>query len=880
MIFRILILVSLNFGANYLDSNTASNYLGLNIPDTLILVGIMVDFPKESPDNPKTSGNGEFLNLESSEYNHFYDSKDPRCDGFLVDRPPHDSLYFHKQLEAVGNYYLSVSDNQLPFSANIITNSNGEKYYTVANTMEYYAKSDKLLAQFFTEALELAALDIENSKLKIDSALFVVFHAGLSQDFSYPSFDPTIYDLKSAYVDEQMMEGVDPAVVSSYPITNGIILPETQNIIYFDVSEDIFGNPDYGTDSFCDIQIGLTGIFSFLVGYHLGLPELFNLETGDAGIGRFGLMDHGSNNGRGVIPAPPSPWTRSLPFKNWSIIETINPQESDSSIYIFPLDSLNRVIRVNISDNEYFLVENRNNWVDYKVDIDSLRRENQIGENIGYWFDAVTENFTENQIEIDPSTGVITKFDHYDYGLPGSGILIWHIVDPQLDLFPAKAINDKLFKHVQLKEADGSQDIGETNFAFFSSDDPTLGTRWDYWFLNNEGFKFSNPDLDDEVILDYYSSPNSRSVENSDSFLSIQIQSMISDTMKIKINFNERIEIINFDSANLNYLGNSFNEADSSSAIIYYSKNDSIFKYTSFSDPIHLDTIIFNENNKIYSYLDSIAYLSHNSCLHPQCLEYEDDIHPLGYIENIIDSTSFSSALSFGDIDQDGLDEILLINENNDIIVQNSNKTLVSGFPVRGNFSGIPLVANILNVEDGLPEIICREGNSITIISSGGDRLREYSSFSNNQSLAMVPFWNKKMALIDGSRLFLFDLDLKNSFWLNPNSRPSGFPVSTGVHFNSSSTIKSSKIAYNYPNPIIDGSTTFRFYVEDHQNMIEINIYNAAGFLIDEIVTNDLTPNEFNELSWNTTELNSGLYLAEIKFEKNISQLLRVVVIK
>ena len=52
MIFRILIFVSLNFGANYLDSNTASNYLGLNIPDTLRFVGIMVDFPIESPDNP------------------------------------------------------------------------------------------------------------------------------------------------------------------------------------------------------------------------------------------------------------------------------------------------------------------------------------------------------------------------------------------------------------------------------------------------------------------------------------------------------------------------------------------------------------------------------------------------------------------------------------------------------------------------------------------------------------------------------------------------------------------------------------------------------------------------------------------------------------
>ena len=58
--------------------------------------------------------------------------------------------------------------------------------------MEFYAKSDKLLAQFFTESIELASVDIENSGISLESAIFIVFHAGLSQDFAYPSFDPTI----------------------------------------------------------------------------------------------------------------------------------------------------------------------------------------------------------------------------------------------------------------------------------------------------------------------------------------------------------------------------------------------------------------------------------------------------------------------------------------------------------------------------------------------------------------------------------------------------------------------------------------------------------------------------------------------------------------
>ena len=436
MIFRLLLFISLGFGANYFQSNLATNSSGINIPNTLRLVGIMAQFPIENPDNPKTSGDGNFLKLDSEEYNHFYDSTTPRCEGFIVDRPPHNSAYFQKQLEAVKNYYLNISGKNLTFTTNIISNSNSpDGYYTVSDSMEYYAKGDALLAEFFSEALNLAKSDIESlltlQKVASDEVVFIVFHAGLGQDFSLPGLDPTIYDLKSAYIDEEMMTGVTPTEIHGYTpstiddsIKTGILLPETQNMIYYDIVEDIFGNPDYGTDDLCDIQLGLTGIFAFLLGYELGLPPLFNPETGDPGVGFFGLMDHGSNNGRGVIPASPSPWTRSLPDSSWSTIETISPIQSlNTTITVYALDLLNILYRIDISENEYFLIENRNNWVSYQTDIDSLRRKHKIDENqVGHWFDTVIEEFPEDQIQIDEDTKVITGFDHYDYGLPGSGI--------------------------------------------------------------------------------------------------------------------------------------------------------------------------------------------------------------------------------------------------------------------------------------------------------------------------------------------------------------------------------------------------------------------------------------------------------------------------
>ena len=901
--------ISLGFGANYFQQDLSLLYRGqeksgtLNIPSTLRLVGIMAQFPLEVPDNPTTSGDGNFLNLDHEEYNHFYASTRPRCDGFIVDRPPHNAAYFQKQLEAVGNYYYNISGYKLPYTANIITNATENGYYTVSKTMEDYAKSDQLLAEFFSETLDLAKLDIEDyfgpTFSLIDSVVFVVFHAGLGQDFSYPSLDPTIYDLKSAYIDEKMMEGVTPTVIYGEPIMTGVLLPETMNIIYYDVSEDIFGNPDYGTDNLCDIQIGLTGIFALNLGYELGLPPMFNPITGDPGIGYFGLMDHGSNNGRGVIPAPPSPWTRSLPDSPWPTVERISPLQSlDTTITVFALDLLNTLYRIDISENEYFLIENRNNWVAPEMDIDSLRRKHKIfypnlGDSLmGHWFDAVTndeENFIKNNlIEIDPETQVIIGLDHYDYGLPGSGILIWHIKEPDPAIYYDGINNNIANRHVQIEEADGAQDIGTKSYAFFTSDDPTAGTSWDMWFLGNKGYEFANASMDDKVFFDAGSSPNTRTTNGSQSFLSIEILSEISDSMDIRIIFNNGIEIVNLTDEPVHYLGNAY-DSENSSAAVFYEKDGLIYKHSSDSVITQINTLQYIEGNLIYTYQDNVEYLESQNCIHPICKNIVDEILPHGFTDSFNDSIPVQPALSLGDIDLDGLDEIITI-ENGDIIARNSNGTLVNGFPTHGDFSGVPLIANILppqyGKDVGKPEIICREGNDIVILSNKGERLPQYqlSSYDIDQPLAMVPFWrgDTTMALIDGSRLFLFELDMEHSYWMNPRSQPSGFPLSTGEHFDPADREFFRKSAYNYPNPITDGATTFRFYVGSTETSeVQVHIYNAAGYLvIDDLVNSQLTPHEFNEIQWDASQVDAGLYFAEIKPNSGSSELVRLVVIK
>ena len=148
------------------------------------------------------------------------------------------------------------------------------------------------------------------------------------------------------------------------------------------------------------------------------------------------------------------------------------------------------------------------------------------------------------------------------------------------------------------------------------------------WFHGNEGYEFANPDLENKTIFDYWSSPNSRTVDGSDSFLSIEILSEISDTMQIHITFNNGVEVIYLaDTASL-YLGNGYNESDST-AVVYYAKDGQIYAHASDSNETLIDNLNYNVDKLIYTYQDALEYMDAGSCIHPTCGLIESDIFPL-----------------------------------------------------------------------------------------------------------------------------------------------------------------------------------------------------------------------------------------------------------
>ena len=200
--------------------------------------------------------------------------------------------------------------------------------------MREYAYSNLTITDLYVESLEFAQIQIEdylnsNSEYSYDNTLVTVFHAGLGQDFAAPLFDPTPYDIHSAYIDESMLLDFFEANGSDFYASNfdnGIQLPETLNMLYYDVIEDWYSPSLTASDElenyYCDVQYGMTGLFAYFLGYRFGFPPMHSteniIEVESQGysvptrIGQFGLMDVGMFNGRGVMPALPTSWTRNL----------------------------------------------------------------------------------------------------------------------------------------------------------------------------------------------------------------------------------------------------------------------------------------------------------------------------------------------------------------------------------------------------------------------------------------------------------------------------------------------------------------------------------------------------------------------------------------
>lgn len=494
-----VLLIFFVFAAAIVPTTSLANFPGP--PDrasgSIDIVAVMVEFEPE--ENRFTTGDGTF-DLD------FLDSDD-----IIIDPLPHDRAYFEAHLDFAKNYFERVSNGILEINYEVLP-----EVVQVDGVMADYApvgeddsenfKLANLAEDAWNQVRESGQADL--SDYDPDRTMFVVFHAGAGRDLELlgTTLDKTPQDIPSVYMGQDALSRLldDPGFTgfeaddSGTPVTNTAILPQTQSR----VGEDIEGNPFV-------LQLSINGIVTANIGSFIGLPDLFNTETGESGIGRFGLMDGASIfSYRGMFPPEPSAWEKK--YLGW--IDSYKIDTEDTQKWQLPAVSLGEnesIARYNISLGEYYLLENRHR--DPKGEGVTITIRTPEGEEKDYTFDNQEERFDpfdDSEYDEIMEPGVVVDVSNFDWSLPGGldaagsdddsveevedrelngGILIWHIdesvIRRNIDDNEINANPDR--RGVNLIEADGAQDIGR---PLSRGDDSRFlqGHAFDFWWSGND----------------------------------------------------------------------------------------------------------------------------------------------------------------------------------------------------------------------------------------------------------------------------------------------------------------------------------------------------------------------------------------------------------
>ncbi|MFH1278188.1 MAG: hypothetical protein ABIK65_07405 [Candidatus Eisenbacteria bacterium] len=428
--------------------------------DTFRVVALLVQFPPD--DDPSTTGNGLFGDVPDANEVVFGDSYPELLE------IPRDPEYFREQLRYLSQYWSVVSGGRLEIVATV-----PETVFTAPEPMAYYGENEEASRRqsaLFRDAVRLAdgAVDFAD----FDGVF--VYHAGCGEETDVLGDSPgdiwtaflTRADFVDAFADsgfEEAYRGIPTGDTDeggdTLFLTEGVVFPESET------QDEIGGSI---------LAQWILGVSAHMTGRLLGAPSLFDTDLRDGsssqGIGNFGIMGTGLWNSGGILPPHPCPWTKI--FFGWTEPLTVT---RDTTIALPPVekgDSSPRIVKVPITETEYWLIENRakdeNGDGDFNFD-------DKNGDNVLYPFEDSYEG-----AEFDwslPSEGSIE----------GAGILIWHVDESVIaasgDFRERNTVNaDASWKGVDLEEADGIQDLDLRATSF-----DNFGSPLDSWTSSNGG---------------------------------------------------------------------------------------------------------------------------------------------------------------------------------------------------------------------------------------------------------------------------------------------------------------------------------------------------------------------------------------------------------
>lgn len=430
---------------------------------------LRVEFVEDT--TPLTTGNGKMDTLGFLPPGYHKDST-------LFYDPPHFKTYFERLMDGVNNFIRAQSLGRMDIEYRVFPN--GEKEcYQLPRQMQYYGDTTSW------EAVEIGLVRLMRDAFKIadqDTAIrfsdydeFIIFHAGsgLQSDFGLRRDSP--FDLLAGEIPAGALEvylGVPYILVDEgrTRIEQATVLPEMMR-------QDTM----YGTQTNLAGMVGLAGTLAHEFCHLLGAYDLYDVTGVTMGVGGWSLMgyggwlgDYGAGAPPGIIPGFLDAYTRV----HLGFIVPLEVRVPKESVLVFAAamdtarfwkhqdTSAPTVVKIPITTDEYFLIENR------QVDVAH-----------------------PDTIIVNDSDGVVVSVDRneYDFFQPGSGILIWHVDESVIaDYGPYNAIN--IFperKGVDLEEGDGVQDF---DVPWYLSWDPyaeIYGNKYDPFFKGGYNDRFT-----------------------------------------------------------------------------------------------------------------------------------------------------------------------------------------------------------------------------------------------------------------------------------------------------------------------------------------------------------------------------------------------------
>ena len=457
------------------------------------LLVILVDFQEEDVDDPNTSGNGKFQLTPDPTYL------------YSVGAPPHDREYFETNLEAMKYYYRAVSAESYQLQYDVWPKN--KPAYTLPQKMGYYnppnASSTLFVSrmeEYFKTAFETA--DADDPAIDFGAyAHYMIIHAG--SDWQHDSLGDTPSDIPSFFirVGDGKQAIVDNGATEIFHACN---VPSTISQD-FKIEEHADGNLHTGYGA-------LNAVLFHEFGHSLGLVDLYNVRNFYPMVGAFDIMDSGGaglimdilpGNGyvllEGALPSLPGAFSRALLFEDYfrqqgfmkdiDEFQTNTPVSLAASSFKQAAGTIPSIIKIPISKDEYYLIENRS------IDPDGDGDTSVLGALDGRVILYPTPYGSPSNA---PSY-------EYDYLLPsfitdsgrveGGGILAWHVNERILyqegktdsgvfrSNFDLNTVNTNVNRRgVRVLEADGLPDLGEmysmywtgTPYEYFHATKPSL----------------------------------------------------------------------------------------------------------------------------------------------------------------------------------------------------------------------------------------------------------------------------------------------------------------------------------------------------------------------------------------------------------------------